>query len=474
MKRFTSPLPAIVSIGLTTVAVQAARPHYGGTLRIQTQATIRSLDPSATSADADGSARRRALPLVFETLTTIDPNGGLRPALATAWERDARAVVWRFHLRAAVTLHGGSPLQPWQVATALRTANPRWRIATDGDVAVVEIDQPNPGLPWELASLRNAITVRGAAGDLIGTGPFRLERLDPKQLSLRAHDEYWGGRPFVDVVQIDLGIDTNDLLSNLELGRSDLAPVGPTDVRRVSQRGVRVVSSRPLTTYVLVFEPQRAGASAEPIRRTIAGSIDREALRTVLLQGYGDPAIALLPRWLSGYVSPVTRADRATSRAAVSALPTAQRSLTLRVDRSDRLAQGLAERIAVDVRESGLTMNVQMPVGLAPRPDARLARLDLDATTPDRALNDAIASLGPRVLALATAEAALPAGAPLDAVYRLERALLDRYVVVPVVHVPELYGVADRVDAWSGEPVLPTGAWNVANIWLRTEQPARR
>jgi ABC-type transport system substrate-binding protein len=474
MKRFTLLLPAIVSIGLAAAAVDAARPHYGGALRMQMQATIGSIDPSTTSPDADRITRVRLLSLVFETLTTADPNGGLRPGLATPWERDARAIVWRFHLRAGVVLHGESALQPWQVASALRAANPRWKIATDGDVVVVEIAEPNPDLPWELASLRNAVSVRSAAGDLTGTGPFRVDRLDPKRVSLRAHEEYWGGRPFVDSVQIDMGVGTSERLSNLELGRSDMAPIAPTDERRISQRGLRTVSSRPLATYVLVFEPQRAGTATEPVRRTIAAVIDREALHTVLLQRHGDPATALLPPWLSGYGSSVAAGDRGMSRSAISALPIEQRTLTLRVDASDPLAQALADRIAVDVRESGLTMRVQAPVGLAPRADARLVRLDLRATTPDRALADAMTALGPRVVALATTDAALPAGAPVDAVYRLERALLDRYVLVPVVRVPDLYGISDRVEVWSGGVVLPNGAWNVANIWLRTEQPERR
>jgi peptide/nickel transport system substrate-binding protein len=474
MKRSTSLLPAIVSVGLAAAAVDAARPHYGGTLRMQTPAAIGGIDPSTAPPDADRVTRVRLLSLVFETMTASDPNGGVRPALATAWEHDARATVWRLHLRAGVVLHGGSALQPWQVAASLRAANPRWKIATNGDVVVVEIAEPNPDLPWELANLRNAVSVRSAAGELTGTGPFRVERLDPKRVSLRAHEEYWGGRPFVDAVQIEMGVATSERLSNLELGRSDMAPIGPTDARRILQRALRTVSSRPLATYVLVFEPQRADTASEPVRRTIAAAIDREALHTVLLQRHGDPATTLLPPWLSGYGSLVAAGNRGTPRVAISALPLEQRTLTLRVDASDPLAQALADRIAVDVRESGLTVKVQAPVGLAPRADVRLVRLDLHATTPDRALADAMAALGPRVVALATTGAALPAGAPVDAVYRLERALLDRYVLVPVVHVPDLYGISDRVEAWSGGVVLPNGAWNVVNIWLRTEQPERR
>src|SRR6185503_14612124 len=97
-------------------------------------------------------------------------------------------------------------------------------------------------------------------GGLIGSGPFRVERIESTRIALRAHDAYWAGRPFVDAVQIDTGVAAADLLSNLELGRSDMAPVLPLDARRLQQRGLRIVVSRPLGAYVLIFEPHRAGA----------------------------------------------------------------------------------------------------------------------------------------------------------------------------------------------------------------------
>lgn len=472
MKRCTSLSAAFVSIAAAGV-LGAARPHYGGTLRMQTRATIRSLDPADAASEEDRSGPARVSSLVFETLTIPNPNGGVRGALATAWESDARARSWRLRLRPGVALHDGATLQPWHVVSALRTANPRWRLALDGDVVVLDLGEPNPDLPWELANARNAVGVRSDAGNLAGTGPFRIERIDPKRVVLRAHEAYWGGRSFVDAVQIDTAVGANDVLSNLELGRTDIAAVLPGDVRRVTQHGLRTVASRPVTTYALVFEPLRAGANALALRRAIAAAIDRAALQRVVLQGYGDAAMSLVPFWLTGYrVGPP--AAPAASRASNLALPPEQRTLTLRVDAADALGQAIAERVAVDAREAGLTMNVQAPVGLAPRPDARLVAIRFEATTPDRALAAATAVLGPRSVALATNETAPSAGAPIDAVYRTERALLDRFVIVPIVHVPDVYAIADRVEGWGGDAVYSTGAWNVANLWLRADQPQRR
>src|SRR5205807_2207318 len=163
-----------------------------------------------------------------------------------------------------------------------------------------------------------------------------------------------------------------------------------------------------------------------------------------------------------------------TPKSSAARLPADQRAVTLRIDPSDSIARLVADRCAVDAREAGFTVNVQTPAGLAPRPDVRLVRLVWDATTPDRMLAAAVADLGPRTVALATSDQVPGVGASLGAVFAFERALLQRSVVVPIVRVPELYGLGEGVDVFAGEAVGPTGAWNFANVWVRSAGPRRR
>jgi hypothetical protein len=155
----------------------------------------------------------------------------------------------------------------------------------------------------------------------------------------------------------------------------------------------------------------------------------------------------------------------------LATLPRAQRALTLRVDASDPVARSIADRIAVDARQAGFALTVQAPTGLAPRPDVRLLRLPLAATSPGRALAAAMAALGARTLAYVAGEPAPAPDAPLTEIYRVERALLERSIIVPVVHVPEIYGLGERLDSWNGPVVGATGALNLADVWLRAESP---
>ena len=473
MWRFRSRLFAAASAIVCGCVIAAARPRYGGTLRIETHAVLRTLDPAATPLDvSDEAARTRLLPLVFETLVAPDPAGGLRPLLATSWERDAQGTRWRFQLRPDVRLHDGSRLDPAEVASTLRARVDSWQVSSADEAIVIASDRALPDLPWVLTDVRFAISMRRASGDVVGSGPFRVERLEAGRLSLRAHEDYWAGRPFVDAVQIDMGVVPPEQLSHLELGRVDLVAVNAPDVRRVSQRGLRLVESRPLELMALVFDVNRPTPVGEPIRRALALAIDRAAMCTILLQRHAQPAPALLPQWLSGYASLLAvPLDRAQVRTMVGARPAAQRALTLRVDPSDSLAHAIAERIAVDAREAGLFIKVEAPDTLAPRPDVRLVRVRLDAKSPDLALARALAALGPRTTALVAPDAPPEPGASLADVYRYERALIEGNAIIPVVHLPEIYALGARVESWNGPLILATGAWDLAAVWLGADKP---
>jgi signal transduction histidine kinase len=126
----------------------------------------------------------------------------------------------------------------------------------------------------------------------------------------------------------------------------------------------------------------------------IAASFNRTALSTVLLQGQAEPGYSILPEWLSAYATLVAPAARSSSSLASAArLSIGQRQVLLRIDPSDAIAQAIAERLAVDAREAGFTITLQAPVGLAPRPDARLVRIRLPAITLTLDLDEACRAL---------------------------------------------------------------------------------
>src|SRR5258706_9662367 len=142
--------PIICALLLVTAAVAETRPHYGGVLRIQTQAAVYSLAPPASN-DANGVLLRQVRQLVFRT----DPVGEVAP--------------------------------------------------TKQD------------------------------------GPFHVVDLVPgTKLTLAANEDYAGGRPFLDRVEILMQQPPREQMIALQLGRADVIDVPAETTRRASQQGVRL------------------------------------------------------------------------------------------------------------------------------------------------------------------------------------------------------------------------------------------
>jgi peptide/nickel transport system substrate-binding protein len=469
MRRFASALLALVSLYPAARVLDAARPRYGGTLRVATAAVFRRLDPSAPAGDSSERwARERILPLVFEGLTSVDSERGLEPRLAASWESDAGARRWRLRIASGIRFQDGSLLQAAHVAASLHAAERDWKIGADQDTVLIEVPEPSPDLPWLLADMRHAIAIRNSTGALVGTGPFRLDRVAETQLSLRAHDGYRKGRPFVDEVTVQMGKPLPAQIADLEAGRVDFVSLLPTDSRRLALRGVQVFESKPLELMAVVFEPHRSGTEFDALRAAVAAAVRRTQLADVLLQHHAEPAEALIPRWLSGYRLP-SRRETVTSAHPVMPLPADQRRLVLRVDGLDALAYAAGERIIVDLREAGFTATLQTPTGLAPRPDMRLLRIRLPASSPDRVLAELLTGLG--ATASGDAGADVPGAAPLEVVYRVESRLLERSIVVPVVHLTELYAASPEVATWQTRGVLGSGVWALDDLWLAAKRP---
>ena len=108
MKRIPSLWIAAASALIALGTVDAARrPRYGGELRVEMRAALRTLDPAVNSTDA-----ALLVPAVFETLVRFDEKGDPQPSLATSWSHDAARKRWVFAARPNVMLHNGTPWSP--------------------------------------------------------------------------------------------------------------------------------------------------------------------------------------------------------------------------------------------------------------------------------------------------------------------------------------------------------------------------
>ncbi|HTS64675.1 MAG TPA: ABC transporter substrate-binding protein [Candidatus Acidoferrales bacterium] len=254
-----------------------------------------------------------------------------------------------------------------------------------------------------------------------------------------------GGRPFLDSVEVTMGRALRDQSIDLELGKADLIELGPSEIRR-QPPARKVWSSSPVRVLALVFGKLVDDAR---VREALALAVDRSAIQAVLLQRQGEVSAALLPQWLSGFAFLY---PTATDIARARSLASGARPLALAVD--DPSLRPIAERIALNARDAGLTL------AIGHGSDVRLVELR-------------VASLDPvRALAAMAVELGLPEPAHADspeALYLAERALLQGHRVIPLIHLPDVYGAGPRVHGGPG--VTPLGEWRFENLWLEGGRP---
>src|SRR5947209_4517070 len=81
-------LVAMMSAMMSSMLSAGTRPHYGGTLRIQSRDVVTSIDGIWTSPST--SLRQQLSQLLFDRLTSVDDSGKAQPSLATSWRSDAQ------------------------------------------------------------------------------------------------------------------------------------------------------------------------------------------------------------------------------------------------------------------------------------------------------------------------------------------------------------------------------------------------
>lgn len=432
------------------------RPQYGGTLHVSMREAPASLDP-ADSSQPDSFTRRSLILLMFDTLVTLDDSGRPQAALAVSWQASAGNQRWQFRLRRGVKFHDGTPLTPEAVAASLRAVNSSWKVSTEADSVVIEHEGGDADLPAELALPRNAVAKRSSDGKPNGTGPFYVSDWQSgKKLTLAAEENYWRGRPYLDGIEVEMGKSYRDQMTGLELGRADLVEVAAEQAHRVSLNGRSLANSEPVELLALVFARDAQTPDNRLLREALALCVERSSIRGVLLQGAGQPAAGILPNWMSGYgfvfhvEADLPRALRL--REQVHGVPT----WSVGYDGNDAIARLIAERIALNARDAGLSLQ---PTSMATA-DIRLVRIALQSSHPWIALAEVAANsefTGPRKGERSAEE-----------LYSAEEALLATQRIIPLFHLPVSVAASPALKNWS---VRPDGIWNLADAWLGNGKP---
>jgi hypothetical protein len=378
----------------------------------------------------------------------------------------------------SVVLAGAAPLQPARRPHYGGTLRVEIGPTVQSlDPAVVAAGREEADAKAELDAL--LYQQRSEDGTFVGTagsGPFRVASWElGRRATFAANQDYREGRPFVDSIEIQMGRPAHDRVVDLELNKTDFAQIPAEQARQATDRGVRISTSQPNELLALVFLGSRSGKESTRMREAIGRCIDRAAIVNFILQKEGEAARGLLPQWSSGtaFLFP-SETDVRTAKEIWSQISPSPK-LVLGYDSADTLEQSVAERIVVNAKEAGISLvsraipasgeaslgQVQGETRGVTHVDARLVRLRMPSPLPRIALTAFIHRLEPIA---GTVESPVPQSASPEDVYYCERSIMNSGLVVPIVWMPQVYGLSARVRDWK-QPAAGE-SWPLADVWL--------
>jgi ABC-type transport system substrate-binding protein len=293
---------AVAVLGLAGLAGLAAvpgpgsaetRPPYGGAVEATLLGEPIALDP----ADAESHADVTLVGLVFDTLYALGPDGVAEPHLALGPPvLDAARTTAHVALRRGVQFHDQAVMTAVDVADSLERVRGKlaWLLApvtavrAAGDGIDLVLRAPGVDVAPLLALPQTAITRRGqapAAARPIGSGPFVIDGVDTagKHLVLRAFDDHFAGRPYLDRLGL-AWFDTPDAEARrFETGALQLSARGQTAFAGARPRSAAEAVASPASVLVFVgFGRQRAVITGNPgFRRALDLAVDRGAVATI-------------------------------------------------------------------------------------------------------------------------------------------------------------------------------------------------
>lgn len=450
MKRTAFRFFVILSLVLTlgTALRASTRPRYGDSARAEVRAAVPEYE----------GAPELLTGTVFETLVNTDDAGRAVPALATSWLTPNGGYRWEFTLRNGVQLHDGSPLTPTIAAKSLAQARiPGCKLLVAPNAVVVDCEAAQPDLPALLSQPRYSMAMSGSNGQAVGTGPFAIAKSEGGIFLLRANDDHWNGRPYLDSLEIMTSRTSRDQLTDYALDRADVIEIEVDDLRRMQADRARLDISRPSETVLLLFNSSKPELRDTRLRQAISLAIDRASLQSVIFQRQGEIAGGLLPNWLTGYSFLFSTAQDLNRAKQLRTEVGQVQTLTITYDPIDPADRLIAERVALNVRDIGVTMT---PVA-GNSGDIRIRRVTVGTLDPALALANLVERLGMTSPAM---------GSTMEALYQSERAAVQMYTAIPLVHLPRIAALKTRVHNWSSGP---TGRWQLEDLWVTPRSVVR-
>lgn len=284
-------------------------PKSGGELVLANEQSPVSLDPHFVR-DVGST---RAMLYMYDSLIEVDKQTELVPWLATSWEISDDGLQYTLELQENVAFHDGTPFNGEAVKFNLeRHQNPDVSTAFIDDFTLyldnVEVlDDQNVQLNMkqmyaqfarEFLSTGSGNMISPTAGQEmgsefaqqpVGSGPFKYEEyVKDSHLVVTRNEEYWAGTPYLDSIRVRIIPEQGVQILELEAGTVDISfSIQAKDIGRLEDADVTIVNQLAPTATWISMNLAKGPTQELAVRQAIARSVDKEAVLSELLLGYG-------------------------------------------------------------------------------------------------------------------------------------------------------------------------------------------
>jgi peptide/nickel transport system substrate-binding protein len=251
---------------------------------------------------------------VFDQPLDQDPQLKLIPSLIKNWELAPDGLSMPVELRDDVLWHDGSKmttadfrytfLDRIKGPVKLDTAS-SWRKVADIEVlsptkAVMHFSSPAPTAPQWMAFMGSFMVPKDYIEKVgqeafsqkpMGTGPFKLVEYEMNtRIVLERNDQYWGPKPKLRRVTVQIIKDPSARVAAIQSGQVDLAIALPVrEVTRLQKQPGLAGELDPITRIIMLQIRNDLGFSDENVRLAAHHAIDKEALSKAFYGGAAKP-----------------------------------------------------------------------------------------------------------------------------------------------------------------------------------------
>jgi ABC-type oligopeptide transport system substrate-binding subunit len=312
------------------------------TAAARTSVTI--LGPSASSLDPaiqSDAGSAQVVSQFFESLTAVDANQHVQPALASSWEVADSGKRVIFHLRDGLTFSDGSDLTADDVVHSwMRVLSPSGhsqlasllddivgaRAYREGkgkasgvglkatDARTVEVSLASPA--GDFAAVASSPTLAVVPPDIdssasilepgtfVGSGAYVLSDLTDSEITMTANKHYWAGTPPIRTVHLLSTTGGQSVVDMFSAGDVDYTPVSAGDATWIAYdkrlgASLRIEPSPSIEYYG--FNTARAPFDNVHVRRAFALGIDWTRIVKLLSNPLVIPATGMVPVGVPGY-----------------------------------------------------------------------------------------------------------------------------------------------------------------------------